>query len=176
MLGYCVLECGPRPTGPSSFVLVENGKSDAEIVIESTSVAMVRYAAEEFRDYVKKTSGADIPIAEVGRDYKAPADGKHRVFIGEKPPYTRLLGLDVSKLRPDGFYVRITPDALILVGRDEPVPYIENKNPIGRYEMGVNQELKLSAIWSNRFPVCRVSLPREVPVTCAGTGRVIWVR
>lgn len=127
------------------FVLVDNGRSNAEIVIETDALATVRYAAEELREYVNKISGVNLTIVEIGPNAAVPADGKPRVFVGENA-FTRTLGLDIGSLKSDGFFVRATPNALVLAGLDEPVPYVENPNPTGRYEQGFNQDLKLCAI------------------------------
>jgi|GEM_PF-1561431 len=130
IIGTTVVSCAANET----LSLVASGKSDAHIVIDSNSVAMVKYAAEEFRDYVRKISGAELPIDEVGSDYKAPVDGSVRVFIGESA-YTKSIGLDTAKLKCDGYYVQITPTTLVLAGRDEPVPYFETKSASGQYEL-----------------------------------------
>lgn len=125
-------------------MLVDNGTSSARIIIDSGAQAAVRYAAEELRHYVKKISGADLRIIEIGEDGILPKAGPF-VFIGESS-YTRRQGIDVQSLKSDGFVVRATSQGFFLVGRDEPVPYIENPNATGRYELGVNKELKLAAV------------------------------
>ncbi len=77
-------------------MITDNGNAKAKIVIEKDAGRMVRYAAEEMREYIRKISGAELIIEE------APAGGKGEItrdenciFIG-KSAYTKKRGIIVS--------------------------------------------------------------------------------
>ena len=48
--------------GIFAATLVENGRSEYEIVIRPDAPRVTRYAAEELQSYVKKVTGADLPV------------------------------------------------------------------------------------------------------------------
>jgi len=76
---------------------------------------VVGFAARELQAYVKKISGARLPI----RAGVEPAPGLGRIVLGDCPQ-ARAAGLDVSQLSRDGFFIKQAGDALYICGRDAP--------------------------------------------------------
>ena len=101
----------PLCLAAGNISIVRNGRADAVIVIDKKAPRMVKYAANELQNFIKKTSGATLPIVN------APVKGKTAVLVGESA-CTKKLGVDVQKLPPDGFIVRTDKKAVILCGRD----------------------------------------------------------
>lgn len=100
--------------------LVKDGTPAARIVISDQPPRMVRLAAEELRDYLRKISGAELPIAT------EPDDNLVSVYVG-RSVHTDRLGL-VGHDLPDGAYRMVTGENwLALLGRDSdftpPQPY-----------------------------------------------------
>jgi hypothetical protein len=129
------------------FPLVSNGKAPAEIIIDAKAPAMVRHAAREMGDYLFKISGSRPALVEAGPDWTLPSDTERRIFIGESA-FTRKQGFAPDALKPDGFLVGADAHNLLLVGRDEPVPYVENKTAVtglGFEDLYVNRESGLCA-------------------------------
>lgn len=82
------------------------------------SPLMVQYAAKELQTYLKKATGIELAIEEVMTDSKPEMDkGRQYIFVGESP-YTKQIGLDVSKLKPDGFLIVVKNNYAALLGRD----------------------------------------------------------
>lgn len=94
------------------LVLVEEGKSRASIVIPPKPSRMNQLAAEELQTYLRRISGAELPIVQ------APAtDGSVNIFVGESE-FTRELGVSTEGLESDAFVMRTGDNWMALVGDD----------------------------------------------------------
>ena len=89
----------PLCLAAGNISIVRNGRANAVIVVDPQAPRMVKYAASELQNFIKKTSGATLPIVN------APVKGKTAVLVGESA-CTKKLGIDVQKLPSDGFIVR----------------------------------------------------------------------
>ena len=102
--------------------IYSDGKFDAVIVTGSTPIGSAKYAAEELRDCLKEVTGKDIKIMRA--DENAPdslyqfTGNSNAILVGESC-YTRKLGINPAGFKPDGFIIKTTPDALVIVGRDD---------------------------------------------------------
>lgn len=93
-------------------LLVENGEARASIVIAEEPPRTVLLAAEELQEYVKKLSGAELPIGNKPDDAYPLT-----IFIG-KSSFTDELGITDEGLDHGAFQIVSTDDALILIGGD----------------------------------------------------------
>lgn len=80
--------------------LVKNGRSDYRIVIEKNALPAVKVAAKEFQKYLKKSTGAEIPITNA-------AKGLPAVYIGTLKVNT-----------PEGFIIKNRGHDLYISGYD----------------------------------------------------------
>jgi hypothetical protein len=103
----------------ADIVLVDRGKAEATIVINRNAVDAVVDAAMELRQYVKKMSGAELPVAHDEMDIKGT-----KVLVGESR-YTRELGLRNDDFADQEYLIRTVGGNLVLMGRDEPSSEVE---------------------------------------------------
>jgi len=127
----CVCEGG-------EVALVRDGKGLAEIVVAADAPAIVKYAADELQTYVRKMSGAELPITT------KPSAGRVAVYVGESP-FVSKLGVRTDDLRTDGFRVAADAGWVALVGRDfKGEPWSSGAHPFRKSET-YNTELGLWA-------------------------------
>lgn len=118
--------------------IIKNGNPCAVIVIDKKAPRMVQYAAKELRDYLKKSSGAELQIVH------APVKGKTSVFVGESAG-TKKLGINVKKLSADGFIVKAVKDGLVLCGRDY----------AGKQMAGISHPFRLKQSYNSKLGINR---------------------
>jgi prepilin-type processing-associated H-X9-DG protein len=118
--------------------IVAAGKPAAALVVAAEAPPMVRYAADEFRQYLERSSGAALPVVTSAAEVPP---GLLRIYIGGSPE-TGALGLSVRELGYDGFKIASGPDWLALVGRDSE-PCYGVSHPL-RIQDSYNSKLKLS--------------------------------
>lgn len=94
-------------------VIVKDGRSFVTIVVGSGASKRVKFAAEELREYLKKISGADIPI----RTDKEKISGA-MIHIGANS-YVKSSGMSTDQLKPDGFTIKTNGEDLVLLGSDD---------------------------------------------------------
>jgi len=106
------------PLAAETF-LVEKGQPRAAIVIAESPLRTVRLAAQELQDYVRKISGAHLPIVtDPGRAVAVPN------YVG-RSPHTDRLGITAEGLT-DGAYRIVSGDGwLVLIGQDTEFTPIE---------------------------------------------------
>ncbi|MCA1808821.1 MAG: hypothetical protein LC725_05120, partial [Lentisphaerae bacterium] len=92
--------------------IVEDGKPRAAIVIAGEPTRMQKLAAEELQKYVKKISGAELPIGTAPSD-ELPVT----IYVGESE-FTRKLGLQTDDLEYGAYRIKSGADYLALVGDD----------------------------------------------------------
>ncbi len=116
-LSVCVLglilalasACG----GSDQVTLVKDGQSKATIVIPSGATTEVRTAATGLQTYVKKISGALLPLVEDDRDINGTM-----VLVGPTRITSRA-GVDLGRLKPGGFVVKTVGGSLVVIGKDD---------------------------------------------------------
>lgn len=100
-------------TAGAAPVLVEDGKPRMTIVVSESNHPASQLAARELQHYVKKITGATLPIVRDDEEVVGP-----KVLVGESK-FTRALGLDNQGFKPQEYLVRNAGDDLVLMGRDE---------------------------------------------------------
>ena len=98
-------------TAAGDLTLVDQGKSDYSILVSRKPFGSVASAARELQTYLKRVTGAELPIV---RDWKPGA--KH-IIVGEYP-FTEHTGFLVRGLEPEGFVIETSGDNLLIIGRD----------------------------------------------------------
>jgi hypothetical protein len=102
--------------------LIDNGQAHAQIVIAEKPARMTKLAAKELQTYLKKISGAEVPIVT------QPSGNAVRILVG-KSSHTDALKLSTDGLEHGAFRMASGPDWLALLGPDEDFVPIE---PWGR--------------------------------------------
>ncbi|HIE09653.1 MAG TPA: DUF4838 domain-containing protein, partial [Armatimonadetes bacterium] len=94
------------------LILVKDGVSNFSIVLPKDATPPEQHAAKEFGAYIRRISGADIPITTEGEEPTGP-----KVFIGPCEAL-RELGVRVEEydLGREGFVMAIVKGNLVLVG------------------------------------------------------------
>lgn len=94
----------------SGMELVTNGTSSYTIVLPEKPTAVEETAAKELQNYLKKISGALLPVV------RTPEFKGNSIRLGQSPENARLLGIDFSGLKPDEIILKKTGNDLILTG------------------------------------------------------------
>ncbi len=95
------------------FTLVDKGKPACSIVIAEKPTRSVQVAAGELQSYVKKITGATLPIVSDAQN----VDGA-RILVGESA-FTRKLGFKNADFAKQEYIIRTSFRTLLLMGRDE---------------------------------------------------------
>ena len=134
---------GPVAETPA-FWLARDGKPAATIVLAEEPLKSNRYAAEELQRFVKKISGAELPIAADNAEVKGP-----KILIGQSK-LTDALSLKIPsgftrELKEEGFIIKTVGDTLVLAGNDGGPKRGENaKDP---YSFGNTYKGSLFAVY-----------------------------
>ena len=115
----CLIVCGCGVSvapdgGGGPMTIVEDGRPKATIVIASGASGVVVDAVAELQTYIKKMSGAELPIA-----HSADVAG-NRILVGRMPEVDRLVpDLDQYDLGYDGVVIKSFPSTLVITGRSD---------------------------------------------------------
>lgn len=93
--------------------IVAEGVGRAVIVIPTTASDAVKDAAGELQNYVKKITGAELPIAQEGVQPQGPS-----IWVGSTKRSAQI-GLGLEALKPEGFCIKTVNDDLFIVGKDD---------------------------------------------------------
>ncbi len=112
-----------RAAGQTPFVLAENGRPAATIVVAAAASENARTAARELQTYVERISGARLPIVS---DTETPTG--RLILVGRSRLTDAVPGLHIPEgrtaaLKEEGFCIRTSGDRLILAGNDTE-PYL----------------------------------------------------
>lgn len=104
--------------GAKTFVLVEEARPKATIVTALKPSTNAAAAARELQYYVRKMSGAELPIVTDEQDTTGPA-----ILVGASRLTEKLADLTIpsgltSQLREEGFLIHCRGDHLVLAGND----------------------------------------------------------
>jgi len=110
--------------------IIEKGKPGAEIVIAEEPLRPVKLAAKELQDYLRKMTGAELPVTTV------PSEGVPvQIYVG-KSSSTETLGISDKGLDHGAFRIVSGKNWLVLLGHDTnftPIkPYAEYNADIPR--------------------------------------------
>jgi len=97
--------CQPAPAGTEALLLARDGKALAPIVAPARN-GVAGFAARELKSHLDRITGAEFALA-------ASAPTPPRIFVGDCPE-ARAAGLDVGKLKRDGFYRAVKGGDLFL--------------------------------------------------------------
>lgn len=100
--------------GSGAEFIVEDGVPKAEIVVAEKPVPMVKLAAEELRNTLKKISGAELPIAST-----PSADYPVKIYVG-KSAATEKLNVKGDDLKHGAYRIVSGKNWLALIGNDRP--------------------------------------------------------
>ncbi|MAE64980.1 MAG: hypothetical protein CMJ18_11985 [Phycisphaeraceae bacterium] len=110
LIGRCRAEVG-TDTG---ILIVEHGAPRATIVVSPEAPEVVMEAVMELRVYVRKMSGATLPLST-----SADTEG-NLLLVGRMPAVDGLVpDLDRTDLGADGFVIRSFPGRLVITGRSD---------------------------------------------------------
>jgi hypothetical protein len=106
---------------PDRLVLVRDGAANCVLVVGSQApnpASSALPAAQVLQQYLKKISGAELPI--VGEDALKPEDARDKalVLLGDGKQ-VRALGMSREGLAPEGFVLKATGDRLVILGGDD---------------------------------------------------------
>ncbi len=99
------------PARAAAFI-VQDGAPKAQIVIAEQPTRMQKVAAEELQKYVRKISGAELPIMTAPTDTQAI-----KLYVGQSAS-TDKLGLKNEDLEHGAYRMKSGPDYLVLLGKD----------------------------------------------------------
>jgi len=138
------------------LVLVKDGQARARIVVGKDVTHVARFAARELQSYVRKSTGAALPIADALGN-----DGSVEIVIGAG----RIAGqlkVTAAGLTRDAFHIKTVGRRIVIVGRDDAEFNIE-KRLIKGYPRGV-QVATLFGVYEflERFVGVRWYLPGEI--------------
>ncbi|MFA7160379.1 MAG: DUF4838 domain-containing protein, partial [Kiritimatiellia bacterium] len=114
-----LVSCGFLP--PQAVELVRDGRPLAEIVTPTNANPSVKAAGKELQKYLKKISGAELPIVN------APGTNAVPVFVG-RSEHTDKLGIKLDDVRYDGFKIVVREGFVALLGVDDCRPPIPRNN------------------------------------------------
>ena len=93
--------------------LVQDSKSDYDIIVRKDAPGVTQYAATELQDQLKKTTGVQLPIVN------AKAGGRHGIYIGAHPELPAGQAFDPSSYTTERFLITELADGnLCIMGPD----------------------------------------------------------
>ncbi|MBL7645634.1 MAG: DUF4838 domain-containing protein [Candidatus Hydrogenedentes bacterium] len=115
---FCLAAFHVVTTAWAQITLVDSGQPRATIVIGANASAQAVEAASLLQEYVKKMSGATLPVQREGEISSGP-----RVFVGRSDA-VRALGLTLPEghthqMNEEAFTVRTVGDDLVLAGNED---------------------------------------------------------
>ena len=103
-------------------LIVKDGRPAAVILVGDDAGPVAHEAAQELARVIEKASGARLmiyPESELTALYGGyPAGSAPKIYVGDGRR-VRELGVDVSKLPPEGFVIKTFGRDLVIAGRDE---------------------------------------------------------
>ncbi|MCA1810013.1 MAG: DUF4838 domain-containing protein, partial [Kiritimatiellia bacterium] len=128
---------------PAAFI-VQDGQSKGQIVIAENSTRMQKLAATELQQYIRKITGAELPVVT------APGDTLPvKIYVGQSA-YTDAMGLASDDLDYGAYRMAAGPDYLVLLGRDR--DYFQEKPGDGgaEYPAGRGQRGPAAEAWREK--------------------------
>lgn len=96
--------------------LVQDSQPKACVALGPASTADDRHAAGELGHYIRKATGASLPVCNSARQ-KPKEQARILVGLSACPPD---IGRHISKLRPDSVYVRVSADGIAMLAGNGP--------------------------------------------------------
>jgi hypothetical protein len=98
---------------PEKFVIVKDGQPEAVIVVGKQAGEDEMFSAEELQSYIKKISGALIPIKKDDEEFPGNV-----IAVGRNKTNANA-NLAVDKLEREGFRIKTSGNVLSLAGKDD---------------------------------------------------------
>lgn len=136
----------------ADFEIVRDGKPRATIVISSHPTHSASFSAWELQYHIQKITGATLPVVTDA----SPVKG-NLILVGESA-LTRSLGLSSQALKEQEYIIKFLPNALVLMGKDEPqtLPLVKLHGGIrweqGRFGKGLAFNAKDTYLTVEGFP------------------------
>ncbi|NMA41981.1 MAG: DUF4838 domain-containing protein [Oligosphaeraceae bacterium] len=111
--GLALLVLAGTAFAGTALTLAENKVAGVKIVVPPGSCKPVVFAARELRTFLQQATGAEFAITG-----QAPAS-EAAIVLGDCPE-SRAAGIDVSKLKRDGFQLLREGNRIFIAGRDDP--------------------------------------------------------
>jgi uncharacterized protein DUF4838 len=92
--------------------IVKKGTPSATIILGQNPTISAQFAAKELQVNIKKITGAVLPIVNKS------VDKGLKIYVGESEAI-KVFGFSNDSFKDQEYLVRITPDAIILTGKDE---------------------------------------------------------
>ena len=92
--------------------LASKGKAQCEIVVPAKSVAVVKFAGYELKNFLEKIIGSKVPVVT------APTGKRTAFLLGAAG--AKAIGADLSKIDRDGFIIRSSGKNIVIAGTDDP--------------------------------------------------------
>jgi hypothetical protein len=102
-------------TSEGALTLVKDGQPASAIVIADEACEAARLGATELQYHLKKMSGAVVPIVPAAQAPDDPATA--RILVG-RSPLTDAINMDPSALADEGYMIRTSGNALVILGDD----------------------------------------------------------
>lgn len=106
--------CAQFADNCKELTVVKDGKSDWRIIVAPQPLPITLRAAEELRLYIRKATGADLPIEKTGT-----VSGVNNIFVGDCAASVEA-GINSAAIKPEGFVIRTIGQNLYIVGKDSP--------------------------------------------------------
>jgi hypothetical protein len=97
----------------SQKTIVADKKANAIIILMPDAPDSVKFAANEFQNYINQVTNVIIPIQNQPGTDKTVIN----IFIGQSE-YTKQLGINIDNLKTDGFRIVAKDNWLVIAGRD----------------------------------------------------------
>ncbi|MFQ5807026.1 MAG: DUF4838 domain-containing protein [Phycisphaerae bacterium] len=109
-----ILASGPaRDAQP--LLIAEDGRSDYRIVVAETASPSTRHAATELQAFLRRITGATLPIVSDSLD---PTE--HEIIVGRNRHLERLgLDLDFAALGEEGYVIQTLESSLVIAGSEK---------------------------------------------------------
>ena len=117
LIGAALCAAGLAPSANGLELARRGQATNCTIVVRAEASACERYAAEELRDFLKRLTGVELPIA----DDTSPLPA-HAVLLGDTRHTATILSaagaetFDVVTLGDEGFRLKVTDERLLVLG------------------------------------------------------------
>ena len=99
----------------ASLELVKDSKSAYNIFVDANALPITKRAAKDLQLYIKKATGAELPIV------KTVSADKPCIFVGDSE-FSRKAGINISDIKPEGYVIKTVGKNLYIVGKDTEGP------------------------------------------------------
>ncbi|HWL54827.1 MAG TPA: DUF4838 domain-containing protein [Chthoniobacteraceae bacterium] len=126
MMALAILMGGCREPAQSNAVcLIRDGAAVSVIVLPKQADPVIREVVEDFLQLAERSTGARIALVEEGEEGAFPADWS-RFWVGATSKAGEL-GLSRDRLPEEGYQLVAHGNTVVLVGRDQSAPMLENR-------------------------------------------------